>query len=212
MELGVIRDLQGQATAKSGASQQSSSFLKATTMTLFTISESQKASYVDQIYSYLGDHPFLNKLINIVVPGRIDGRAVNIRSHGLGCTVVKIRTQDLVEGRVIGAVDIERSCPGKGFFSLLLIPVFEFVLSLHASTNVSRVVSRRDMATQMIPVGSNHSSPTRKPPFPNSTPSALPTVELQSVDSSKSEPLSFSFDAPKRVNNDQVRPAMTSSK
>ncbi|KAF9684232.1 hypothetical protein SADUNF_Sadunf04G0096500 [Salix dunnii] len=94
MELGVICDLKGQATAKSGASQQSSSFLKATTMTLFTISESQKASYVDQIYSYLGDHPFLNKLINIVVPGIIDERAVNIRTHGIGCTVVNIRTQE----------------------------------------------------------------------------------------------------------------------
>ncbi|KAF9684226.1 hypothetical protein SADUNF_Sadunf04G0095900 [Salix dunnii] len=74
-------------------------------MTLFTISESEKASYVDQIYSYLGDHPFLKqflpiypatkdlfnlvkdgvllcKLINIVVPGGIDERAVNIRTHG----------------------------------------------------------------------------------------------------------------------------------
>ncbi|KAF9663553.1 hypothetical protein SADUNF_Sadunf17G0063400 [Salix dunnii] len=102
MELGVIRDLQGQATAKSGASQQSSSFLKATTMTLFTISEPEKASYVDQIYSYLGDDPFLKqflpidpatkelfnlvkdgvllcKLINIVVPGIIDERAVNTK-------------------------------------------------------------------------------------------------------------------------------------
>ncbi|KAF9684256.1 hypothetical protein SADUNF_Sadunf04G0099000 [Salix dunnii] len=97
MELGVIRDLQGQVTAKSGASQYSSSFLKATTMTLFTISESQKASYVDQIYSYLGDHPFMNKLINIVVRGIIDERAVNIRTHGIGCTVVNIRTQECVE-------------------------------------------------------------------------------------------------------------------
>uniref|UniRef100_A0A6N2L1M6 Uncharacterized protein n=1 Tax=Salix viminalis TaxID=40686 RepID=A0A6N2L1M6_SALVM len=44
------------------------------------------------------------------------------------------------------------------------------------------------MATQMSPVGSNHSSPTRKPPFPTSTPSALPIVELQSVNSSTSEP------------------------
>ena len=66
MELGVIRDyLQGQATAKSGASKQSSSFLKTTTMTLFTISESEKASYVDQIYSYLGDHPFLKQFLSI---------------------------------------------------------------------------------------------------------------------------------------------------
>ncbi|KAF9684255.1 hypothetical protein SADUNF_Sadunf04G0098900 [Salix dunnii] len=91
-------------------------------MTLFTISESEKASYVDQIYSYLGDHPFLKqflpiypatkdlfnlvkdgvllcKLINIVVLGGIDERAVNIRTHGIGWTVVNIRTQDLVEGR-----------------------------------------------------------------------------------------------------------------
>ena len=65
MELGVIRDLQGQATTKSGASQQSSSFLKATTMTLFTISESEKASYVDQIYSYLGDDPFMKQFLPI---------------------------------------------------------------------------------------------------------------------------------------------------
>jgi plastin-1 len=65
MELGVIRDLQCQATAKSGASKQSSSFLKATTMTLFTISESEKASYVDQIYSYLGDDPFLKQFLPI---------------------------------------------------------------------------------------------------------------------------------------------------
>uniref|UniRef100_A0A6N2N313 Uncharacterized protein n=1 Tax=Salix viminalis TaxID=40686 RepID=A0A6N2N313_SALVM len=111
-----------QATAKSGASKQSSSFLEATTMTLFTSSESEKVSYVDQIYSYLGDDPFrkhflpidpatkdlfnlvndgvlLCKLTDIVVPGIIDERAVNIRTHGIGCTVVNIRTQDLVEGR-----------------------------------------------------------------------------------------------------------------
>ncbi|KAJ6677483.1 FIMBRIN-4-LIKE [Salix purpurea] len=76
MELGVIRALQGQATAKSGASKQSSSFLKATTMTLFTISESEKASYADQIDSYLGDDPFLK---HIVVPGIIDKRVVNTK-------------------------------------------------------------------------------------------------------------------------------------
>uniref|UniRef100_A0A6N2N246 Calponin-homology (CH) domain-containing protein n=1 Tax=Salix viminalis TaxID=40686 RepID=A0A6N2N246_SALVM len=98
MELGVIRDLQGQATAKSGASKQSSSFLKATTMTLFTISESEKASYADQIDSYLGDDPFLKQflpidpatkdlfylvkdgvLLCIVVPGIIDKRVVNTK-------------------------------------------------------------------------------------------------------------------------------------
>jgi hypothetical protein len=51
--------------AKSGASKQSSSFLKATTMTLFTISESEKASHVDQIHSFLGDDPFLKQFLPI---------------------------------------------------------------------------------------------------------------------------------------------------
>jgi hypothetical protein len=36
----------------------------------------------------------------LVVPGIIDELAVNIRAHGIGCAVVNIRTQDLVEGRV----------------------------------------------------------------------------------------------------------------
>ena len=43
------------------------------------------------------------------------------------------------------------------------------------------------MATQMSPEGSNHSSPTRQPSFSASTPSTLPIVELQSVNSYKSE-------------------------
>lgn len=59
-------DLQGLATAKSGASKQSSSFLKATTTTLLhTISESEKASYVAHINSYLGDDPFLKQFLPI---------------------------------------------------------------------------------------------------------------------------------------------------
>lgn len=134
-------DLQGLATEKSGASKQSSSFLKATTTTLLhTISESEKASYVAHINSYLGDDPFLKqflpidpatndlfnlakdgvllcKLINVAVPGTIDERAINTKrvlnpwernenhtlclnsAKAIGCTVVNIGTQDLVEGR-----------------------------------------------------------------------------------------------------------------
>ncbi|KAJ6685890.1 hypothetical protein OIU79_015825 [Salix purpurea] len=56
-----------------------------------------------------------------------------------------------------------------------------------AATDISRAVSKRDMATQMSPEGSNHSSPTRQPSFSASTPSTLPIVELQSVNSYKSE-------------------------
>lgn len=134
-------DLQGLATEKSGASKQSSSFLKATTTTLLhTISESEKASYVAHINNYLGDDPFLKqflpidpatndlfnlakdgvllcKLINVAVPGTIDERAINTKrvlnpwernenhtlclnsAKAIGCTVVNIGTQDLVEGR-----------------------------------------------------------------------------------------------------------------
>ncbi|GAB4852178.1 hypothetical protein Ancab_016368 [Ancistrocladus abbreviatus] len=55
-----------------------------------------------------------------------------------------------------------------------------------AATNISRTVSRRDMATQMSPVGSSHSSP-RRSSFSPSTPSILPIVEVQNLNSSKSE-------------------------
>ncbi|XP_021811150.1 fimbrin-1-like [Prunus avium] len=134
-------NLQGQTTAKLGGSKNSSSFLKATTTTLLhTISESEKASYVAHINSYLGDDPFLKqylpldpatndlfnlakdgvllcKLINVAVPGTIDERAINTKrvlnpwernenhtlclnsAKAIGCTVVNIGTQDLIEGR-----------------------------------------------------------------------------------------------------------------
>ncbi|KAH7546809.1 hypothetical protein FEM48_Zijuj01G0240500 [Ziziphus jujuba var. spinosa] len=134
-------NLQGQAAGKLDGPKNSSSFLKATTTTLLhTISESEKASYVAHINSYLGDDPFLKqylpidpatndlfdlakdgvllcKLINIAVPGTIDERAINTKrvinpwernenhtlclnsAKAIGCTVVNIGTQDLVEGR-----------------------------------------------------------------------------------------------------------------
>ncbi|KAI4306166.1 hypothetical protein L6164_029467 [Bauhinia variegata] len=134
-------NLQGRATAKQGGTENSSSFLKATTTTLLhTISESEKSSYVTHINIYLGDDPFLKqylpldpatndlfdlakdgvllcKLINVAVPGTIDERAINAKRNltlwernenhtlclnsakAIGCTVVNIGTQDLVEGR-----------------------------------------------------------------------------------------------------------------
>ncbi|KAG2713805.1 hypothetical protein I3760_04G192700 [Carya illinoinensis] len=96
-------DLQSRATAKSGCSKNSSSFLKATTTTVHhSINESEKASYVSHINSYLADDPFLKKylpidpstnalfdlakggvllckLINLAVPGTIDERAINTK-------------------------------------------------------------------------------------------------------------------------------------
>ncbi|KAI3410743.1 uncharacterized protein J3R85_018515 [Psidium guajava] len=133
--------LHARAASKKGSSKNPSSFLKATTTTLLhTISESEKASYVAHINSYLGDDSFLKqflpidpatndlfnlardgvllcKLINVAVPGTIDERAINTKrvlnpwernenhtlclnsAKAIGCTVVNIGTQDLVEGR-----------------------------------------------------------------------------------------------------------------
>ncbi|CAN1323818.1 hypothetical protein LINPERPRIM_LOCUS32856 [Linum perenne] len=56
-----------------------------------------------------------------------------------------------------------------------------------AATDISRVVSRRDMATQMSPASSNHSSPSKRLSLMDSTPSALPIVEVQSFQSPRSE-------------------------
>ncbi|KAL3632700.1 Fimbrin-5 [Castilleja foliolosa] len=139
--LRLYLDLQSRANVKKGNSKNSWSFLKATTTTLLhTISESESASYVAHINSYLRDDPFLMhflpidpysnalfdlakdgvllcKLINVAVPGTIDERAINTKrvlnpwernenhtlclnsAKAIGCTVVNIGTQDLVEGR-----------------------------------------------------------------------------------------------------------------
>ncbi|KAL8460024.1 hypothetical protein ACS0TY_031805 [Phlomoides rotata] len=127
-----------------GDSKTSSSFIKTTTTTLqHTISESKKSSYVSHINSFLGEDKFLKdflpmdpstdalfelakdavllcKLINVVVPGTIDERAINTKkvlnswernenhtlclnsAKAIVSTVVNIGTQDLVEARVFG--------------------------------------------------------------------------------------------------------------
>ena len=57
-------NLQSRATAKSPGSKNSSSFLKATTTTVHhSINESEKASYVAHINSYLAEDPFLKKYL-----------------------------------------------------------------------------------------------------------------------------------------------------
>ncbi|KAF6144998.1 hypothetical protein GIB67_013349 [Kingdonia uniflora] len=134
-------NLQARATANQGGSKTASTFLKATsTSLLHTIIESEKASYVAHINSYLGEDPFLQKylpldaatndlfnlvkdgvllckLINVAVPGTIDERAINTKrvlnpwernenhtlclnsAKAIGCTVVNIGEQDLIESR-----------------------------------------------------------------------------------------------------------------
>ncbi|KAK8505942.1 hypothetical protein V6N13_002598 [Hibiscus sabdariffa] len=131
--------LQDRAIEKSVGTR--SSFIKATTTTFHhAINESEKASYVKHINSYLAEDKFLKdflpidpatdalfelakdgvllcKLINIAVPGTIDERTINTKkvlnpwernenhtlclnsAKAIGCTVVNIGTQDLVEGR-----------------------------------------------------------------------------------------------------------------
>ncbi|KAF7826974.1 fimbrin-5-like [Senna tora] len=134
--------LQARVMEKSGGSKNSSSFLKATTTTVHhAINESEKASYVAHINSYLAEDKFMKqflpidastnalfdlakdgvllcKLINVAVPGTIDERAINTKkvlnpwernenhtlclnsAKAIGCTVVNIGTQDLVEARI----------------------------------------------------------------------------------------------------------------
>ncbi|KAH8489612.1 hypothetical protein H0E87_025009 [Populus deltoides] len=136
-------NLQSRATKKSGGKKLKSSvsFLKAATTTVHhNINESEKASYVSHINSYLAEDRFLKKylpldaatndlfdlvkdgvllckLINVAVPGTIDERAINTKetlnpwernenhtlclnsAKAIGCTVVNIGTQDIVEAR-----------------------------------------------------------------------------------------------------------------
>ncbi|XWS75842.1 hypothetical protein CRYUN_Cryun01aG0126600 [Craigia yunnanensis] len=109
-------NLQGRANAKSGGSK--SSFLKATTTTVHHVNESEKASYVAHINSFLAEDKFLKsflpidpatnalfdlakngvllcKLINIAVPGTIDERAINTKKPhlvlGLNSQIIKIQ-------------------------------------------------------------------------------------------------------------------------
>ncbi|KAA8547097.1 hypothetical protein F0562_003526 [Nyssa sinensis] len=56
-----------------------------------------------------------------------------------------------------------------------------------SETMVSRVVSRRDMATQMSPEGSTHASPKGRLSFSTSPPSILPPVKPHSNQSAKLE-------------------------
>ncbi|XP_057440866.1 fimbrin-5-like [Lotus japonicus] len=96
-------NLQTRATAKDGGSKSTSSFLKAATTTIHhAINESEKASYVAHINSYLAEDKFMKqflpidpstdalfdlakdgvllcKLINVAVPGTIDERAINTK-------------------------------------------------------------------------------------------------------------------------------------
>ncbi|CAK8579364.1 unnamed protein product [Lathyrus sativus] len=134
-------NLQARTIAKDGGSKSSSSFWKAAATTIHhAINESEKASYVAHINSYLVEDKFMKqflpidpaanalfdlakdgvllcKLINIAVPGTIYERAINTKRNlnpwernenhtlglnsakAIGCTVVNIGTQDMVEGR-----------------------------------------------------------------------------------------------------------------
>ncbi|KAI3466452.1 hypothetical protein Pfo_023115 [Paulownia fortunei] len=93
-EIRTYLDLQSRANAKVGNLKNSSSFLKATTTTLLhSISESEKASYVVHINSYLRDDPFLKQFPPI---DPSSNALFDLAKDGaIGCTVVNIGTQDL---------------------------------------------------------------------------------------------------------------------
>ncbi|RVW70228.1 Fimbrin-5 [Vitis vinifera] len=185
-------NLQGRGTEKLGGSNHSSSFLKATTTTLLhTIIESEKASYVAHINSYLGDDPFLKqylpldpstndlfdlvkdgvllcKLINVAVPGTIDERAINTKrvlnpwernenhtlclnsAKAIGCTVVNIGTQDLIEGRV--------SCADLAIHRIILISLVSqrfyfslFILQPHLLLGLISQIIKVDLNLKKTP-------------------------------------------------------------
>ncbi|KAK4355203.1 hypothetical protein RND71_024174 [Anisodus tanguticus] len=166
-------NLQARAAPKVGSSKNSSSFLKNSTTTLLhTISESEKASYVAHINSYLRDDPFLKqflpidptsnalfdlakdgvllcKLINVAVPSTIDERAINMKrvinpwernenhtlclnsAKAIGCTVVNIGTQDLVEGRVTSPSTWADFSDHKGEKGTMILADYVWLIAQH---------------------------------------------------------------------------------
>ncbi|KAF3774581.1 hypothetical protein EJ110_NYTH49278 [Nymphaea thermarum] len=104
--LRVCLNLQGRVHEKLGHSKHASAFLKAATTTLLIC------------IRLANPRRHLIKLINVAVPGTIDERAINTKkvlnpwernenhtlclnsAKAIGCTVVNIGTQDLVEGRI----------------------------------------------------------------------------------------------------------------
>ncbi|KAL8136688.1 hypothetical protein V2J09_002689 [Rumex salicifolius] len=120
---------QGRASGQGGNKRVTSVLRQSTTTLVHVISETEKASYVAHINNCLGEDPFLKqflpinpstnqfKLINVAVPGTIDERTINTKKNlnpwernenhtlclnslkAIGCTVVNIGEQDLIEGR-----------------------------------------------------------------------------------------------------------------
>lgn len=72
-------------------------------------------------------------------------------------------------------------------FTFSMIHIDEKVEDANDTTIVCSAVSRRDMATQMSPVDSDHSSPRRRSSFSRTNHSILPIIELQSSCSSQPE-------------------------
>ncbi|KAL0392058.1 UNVERIFIED_CONTAM: hypothetical protein Sradi_2428600 [Sesamum radiatum] len=81
----------------------------------------------------------------------------------------------------------QSSLPRPPGFILILIPCLyeKYDDTEDAANNISRAVSRRDMATQMSPESSIQSSPRRLSSFSLATPSILPVAELQSTNTSR---------------------------
>lgn len=87
---------------------------------------------------------FLSKLINVAVPGTIDDRAINTKkdlnpwernenhtlclnsAKAIGCTVVNIGTQDLIEGRVGPVIVLHFTASFSLVCNLTPTPFFSF--------------------------------------------------------------------------------------
>ncbi|XVF39924.1 hypothetical protein PTKIN_Ptkin01aG0071700 [Pterospermum kingtungense] len=124
--------------------------------------------------NFMAGSPFTSGVI------AADGLAIHSRSHGGGFAVTEPCMGRSVSVHGCSEVLNPPSMPSQDADENL-----DSVKD--AATDTSRIVSRRDMATQMSPQGSTHSSPKGTASFSPSTPSALPIMELQSMHSSKSE-------------------------
>ncbi|KAF5747006.1 hypothetical protein HS088_TW06G01183 [Tripterygium wilfordii] len=127
--------------------------------------------------NFVADSPFSAGVITA------DGLAIHSGSHGVAFPMC---TEPCI-GRSISMHGCSEMLAQQSFHSQVKSTEERLDGVMNAATDISRVASSRDMATQMSPESSTNSSPKRRSSFSTSTPSALQIVEAQSVHSSKSE-------------------------
>uniref|UniRef100_A0A6N2K2I6 Calponin-homology (CH) domain-containing protein n=1 Tax=Salix viminalis TaxID=40686 RepID=A0A6N2K2I6_SALVM len=102
--------------------------------------ESFRADIEDNLVKLLQNEGLLSRVRLASKSGIIDELAVNIRAHGIGCAVVNITTQDLVEGRA----KMNKSCDLLDEVSFgANVPCFSSILLISAENNLSPQVANQ---------------------------------------------------------------------